>query len=100
MTEPRWLTVEEIRRLHALQIDEFGGIPGVRDAGLLESAVLRPRQRLPLRRVDICRRSRGDVRSRAERQSSFLDGNKRVAFHATCVCTVWRSKPQPRKQRK
>lgn len=45
MTEPRWLTVDEVIRLHTIQLAAFGGVPGIRDRGLLESAVIRPQQR-------------------------------------------------------
>lgn len=41
--EPHWLTVSRIRILHAETIRLFGGLPGVRDIGLLESAIDRPR---------------------------------------------------------
>ena len=37
--EPRWLSVEDVIRLHAMQITEFGGSAGIRDYGLLEAAV-------------------------------------------------------------
>jgi hypothetical protein len=40
---PRWLSVIEILRLHEIQIRTYGGQPGIRDEGLLESAVMRPR---------------------------------------------------------
>jgi death-on-curing protein len=85
MTEPRWLTVEEIQRLHTLQIEEFGGTPGVRDAGLLEPAVMRPRQRYHYGElksiVDLAVAYAAALNS----NHPFLDGNKRVAFHAMLV---------------
>lgn len=40
--EPRFLSVEQVVRLHANQIDAYGGQHGVRDQGLLESAVAQP----------------------------------------------------------
>jgi len=40
--EPRFLSVEQVVRLHANQIDTYGGQHGVRDQGLLESAVAQP----------------------------------------------------------
>ena len=42
MTDPFFLTVEEVIGLHGDQLDEFGGIHGIRDEGLLESAVMTP----------------------------------------------------------
>jgi death on curing protein len=39
----RWLSVREVYAFHDLALSEHGGMPGLRDAGLLESAVLRPK---------------------------------------------------------
>ncbi len=41
--EPKWLTQDMVHALHAEAIAAFGGSPGLRDAGLLESALDRPR---------------------------------------------------------
>lgn len=43
MRDPAFLTLDEALALHADQIDRYGGSPGVRDLGLLESAVAAPR---------------------------------------------------------
>ena len=43
MIAPEFLDLEEVLEIHALQLDGFGGIAGVRDRGLLESAVEQPR---------------------------------------------------------
>ena len=40
--EPKFLTVEQVEALHRIQIDEFGGTHGVRDEGLLLSALAQP----------------------------------------------------------
>lgn len=39
----RWLTVDLVVALHSEAVSAFGGSPGIRDWGLLESAVDRPR---------------------------------------------------------
>jgi death-on-curing protein len=39
----KYLTVERVLLIHAYQIARFGGEPGVRDPGLLDSAVAQPR---------------------------------------------------------
>lgn len=85
MTEPRWLTVDEVRRLHALQIDECGGSPGIRDAGLLESAVLRPRQRYHYGELKTIVDLAVAYATALSGNHPFVDGNKRVAFHAMLV---------------
>jgi death on curing protein len=43
--EPRWLTVSQIVRIHDEQLQMFGGPGGLRDAGLLASAIDRPRNK-------------------------------------------------------
>jgi death-on-curing protein len=43
MRDPAFLTLDEVLALHADQIERYGGDPGVRDLGLLESALAAPR---------------------------------------------------------
>ena len=40
--EPEWLTVADVVDAHAKQLRIFGGAPGLRDPGALESALGRP----------------------------------------------------------
>ena len=40
--EPRFLTLEEVIGIHNDQIEKYGGSPGIRDLGLLESAIAMP----------------------------------------------------------
>ena len=44
MIEPTWVDLPEVLAIHGRQLDEHGGAVGVRDLGLLESALARPRQ--------------------------------------------------------
>ena len=46
MTEPRWVPLAAVYAIQAALIAEHGGLQGVRDKGLLESALARPRQKL------------------------------------------------------
>ena len=39
---PKWLTEAQVRMLHAEALRLFGGLAGVRDVGLLQSALARP----------------------------------------------------------
>ena len=41
--EPKWLTAQLVQAIHTQAVAEFGGSHGVRDMGLLESALDRPR---------------------------------------------------------
>ena len=43
MSEPIWLEMDAVLALHDMQLAAFGGAAGLRDAGLLESALYRPR---------------------------------------------------------
>ncbi|MBI1992116.1 MAG: type II toxin-antitoxin system death-on-curing family toxin [Candidatus Omnitrophica bacterium] len=42
MAEPSFLTLAEVIDIHADQLRRYGGKPGLRDAGLLESALAQP----------------------------------------------------------
>ena len=42
MTEPIWINLRVIKAVHDRQINEHGGLPGLRDEGLLSSALSRP----------------------------------------------------------
>jgi death on curing protein len=74
-----YLTIAEILAIHQLQIEEYGGVHGVRDQGLLESAVFRPQVGYY---PDITEEAAAMMESLANNYP-FLDGNKRVAFAAT-----------------
>ncbi len=43
MRDPAFLTLDEVLALHADQIERYGGSRGLRDLGLLESAIAAPR---------------------------------------------------------
>lgn len=58
---------------------EFGGEPGLRDAGLLESALARPRNRWEYEKAEIFELAAAYAFGLA-RNHPFLDGNKRIAF--------------------
>jgi len=45
VSEPYWLTREECLALHDMMLSHYGGIAGVREEHLLDSALARPRQR-------------------------------------------------------
>ena len=73
-------TLEEILFLHARLIDRFGGAGGVRDPGLVESALARPRSGFY---ESLSEQAAALLQSFATNHA-FVDGNKRVAF-ATCA---------------
>ena len=74
-------TIQETLELHEQLIKRFGGSAGVRDLGLLESALLRPQtgyyETLSLQAAAL-------LQSLIQNHS-FIDGNKRVAFATTAI---------------
>lgn len=82
LREPRWLTRLVVDAIHSDQLREHGGLPGVRDESVLESALARPQQKWHYEEsIDIpmlaAAYSFGLVRSHP-----YRDGNKRIGFLA------------------
>ena len=84
MREPIWLDVDEVIDMHAEQLAIFGGPEGVRDRGLLESAILRPVNQWHYGQTDMAALAAAYAYGLA-RNHAFVDGNKRIAFHAMMV---------------
>jgi death on curing protein len=84
MSEPIWLDVDEVIDMHAEQLAIFGGPEGIRDRGLLESAVLRPVNQWNYGQADRAALAAAYAFGLA-RNHPFVDGNKRSAFHAMVV---------------
>lgn len=81
MNEPIWVTKEIILAIHAELVARFGGIHGVRDEGLLESALARPQQFLNYGKPTLCELA-GAYAEGIVKNHPFLDGNKRAGFMA------------------
>lgn len=79
MTEPVWLSVELVLAIHEMQLHRFGGPPGVRDLGALESALGRARNRLAYEEGDLASLAAAYAFGIA-RNHPFVDGNKRTAL--------------------
>lgn len=78
MTEPRWLTVDEVLRLHGIQIRRYGGEPSIRDQGLLESAVLRPQNKYHYAGLEDLIKLAGSYAASTSGNHPFFDGNKQT----------------------
>jgi death-on-curing protein len=76
-----FLRKEEILAAHARAIKEFGGLPGLRDEGLLDSALIAPAHRQHYEGADLatCAATYAYHLTQAH---AFVDGNKRVAAAA------------------
>lgn len=79
MDEPIWMTEAMVQVIHADQIATHGGAHGVRDEGLLASALGRARNRYGYEESNIHRLA-ADYGYGIARNHPFIDGNKRTAF--------------------
>jgi death-on-curing protein len=80
--EPRWLSMTLVLAVHADQVKAHGGSPGLRDKGLLDSALSRPRNRFEYDSgSDLCGLS-ASYGFGIAKNHPLIDGNKRVAFQA------------------
>ena len=84
MNEPIWLDVEILIDLHAEQLALFGGPDGIRDQGMLESALGRPINKFTNGETDLAALAAAYAFGIA-RNHPFIDGNKRAAFGALIV---------------
>ena len=79
MKEPYWLTLEECLALHDMMLSHYGGITGVRDEHLLESALAKPQQLFHYSKpamADLAAAYAAGI----VKNHPFLDGNKRTGF--------------------
>lgn len=79
MTEPRFLDAELAFAIHERQLAEHGGLGGVKDHGLLESAIGRPLNKYAYGESDLCALAAAYAFGIA-RNHPFNDGNKRTAW--------------------
>lgn len=83
-----WVDLREILSMHADQIAEHGGLHGVRDQGLLESALSRPKNLLAYGDPGPFELAAAYAFGIA-RNHPFVDGNKRSAFLASASFLAW-----------
>lgn len=84
MSEPRWLTEQQVIKFHAEQLAIFGGPAGVRDPGALASALGRPQNKWAYENADLAIMAAAYAFGIAKKHP-FVDGNKRAAFMAMVV---------------
>src|SRR5688572_30845747 len=88
MDEPLWLTRTVVEALHAEQLREHGGQVGLRDAGLLDSALARPRHVWSYDADADLATLAAEYGFGFAKNHPFIDGNKRIAFVATNVFLI------------
>jgi death on curing protein len=79
MPEPIWIPREMVLAMHLRQLAEHGGGQGVRDDGLLDSALQRPQNKLAYETPDLVELAAAYAFGIA-RNHPFIDGNKRTAL--------------------
>jgi death on curing protein len=79
--EPVWLRLDAILAAHDDQLAEHGGGTGIRDQGLLESALARPRNLFAYGEASLAKLAAAYAFGIA-RNHPFVDGNKRTALVA------------------
>jgi death-on-curing protein len=81
---PAWLLRDMVVVLHEQLIATFGGSAGIRDEGLLDSALARPENRLAYGKPTIFELAAAYAFGLIKNHP-FVDGNKRIAFAAAVV---------------
>jgi len=79
MTEPHWFSREEALALHDLMLADYGGLAGVRDETMLESALAKPRQLFAYGQPTLAALAAAYAAG-VVKNHPFLDGNKRTGF--------------------
>ena len=79
MTQPIWIDLEVVLAIHDEQLAEHGGQAGVRDRGLLESALARPQNQFAYGEHALPRLA-ASYAFGISRNHPFLDGNKRTSL--------------------
>lgn len=82
MSEPRWVSKQALLLLHGDSLAEHGGLEGLRDEGLLDSALARPLNLHAHEDVTDIPRLAACYAAGVARNHPFVDGNKRAGFMA------------------
>lgn len=85
MNEIRWLTRDMAVAFHRESVARFGGADGIRDEGLLESALARPQNRAAHEENPSIFELAADYCEGIARNHPFVDGNKRAGLLAARV---------------
>jgi len=85
VNEPIWLDSQDLYVLHNQLLARFGGLEGIRDEGLLESALYRPVQKFQYEPKSTLPELPASYSYGIARNHPFFDGNKRSALLAAIV---------------
>lgn len=82
--EPDWISYDQAVAIHSRQLRRFGGAPGLRDEGMLRSALERPVNKWQYEQAGLAQLAAAYAFGLAKNHA-FVDGNKRIAFMAAVI---------------
>jgi death on curing protein len=85
MTDPVWVLPELVLAVHQMLLAEHGGLPGVREQALLDSALARPQQKLAYENDISIFDLAASYSYGVARNHPFIDGNKRISLTVAAV---------------
>ncbi|MBM9500512.1 type II toxin-antitoxin system death-on-curing family toxin [Leptospira sp. 201903071] len=83
--EPKWISKKIAEAIHLDQIKQHGGLYGIRDVGLLESALDRPKNKWSYDKKATIFELAASLGLGVAKNHPFLDGNKRISFQLMYV---------------
>ena len=85
MNEPVWVLEDIVIAIHQMLLSEHGGLPGIRDEALLDSALTRPQQRFSYSDKPSIFDLAASYSYGLAKNHPFVDGNKRVALTVAAI---------------
>ena len=86
MNEPEWIEYAVVLAVHEAQLAEHGGLSGIRDQGLLDSALARSKHLFTYSQTATLRHLAAAYALGIGRNHAFFDGNKRTAW---IICALF-----------
>jgi death on curing protein len=86
MKEPEWVAYDVVLAIHEAQLAEHGGSPGIRDQGLIDSALARPQNLYAYSEDVTLPQLAAAYAVGIAKNHGYVDGNKRTAW---VVCAVF-----------
>jgi len=84
MNEPHWITKDILLAVHAELLNRFGGLSGIRDEGLLDSALNRPKHLVSYGSPTLFQMAAA-YSHEIVKNNPFLNGNKRTGFMSAYI---------------
>ncbi len=85
MNEPVWILPQLVMAVHQMLLEEHGGLSGIRDETLLDSALNRPKQRFAYDDKSSVYDLAASYSYGLAKNHPFIDGNKRIALSIGAV---------------